>query len=1096
MIAAPADENSKHGLNFTIFHSIVAALLFSPIFFGKFAVAGTDLIYNHYPNLLFGYREFQDFGKLSLWNPYIFSGINFSASMQAHYLNPLYWPLFALPEQYLFHGLTVYFMVFNASIGLVWTNIASHLGVRTGAVLLIGIVAQASMFFWFAMTTMISVPMYLAASVAIWLVLTYANRNWLKNYIALSIAFAVLFITPHPMYILGFTLPVAIFFAFHHFPHWILRPWGGAALVFMLALITALAFAAYRLVPVAAELTTNGNVLKGSKAFVDVVNAGYFGLTIVNPLTLGISLSDSLSVAKALQMLGGRHAQMHNGLYFGVVPLVIVYFALRLRPDAKLLALAATYGALQFSYLHAFLPLTDLVYFIAHPFAHEGLFRPATAFSFLFLLVAASNRIQSLSGKRFIPLAGEAMAIGILAMTAWVAMFARIANGAQFPFANIGVGTFNMAAKATVLGGLALVVAVVPATRRWLLHPHFGKFALLLCLLMLLFAGSVLYRYGVLLAAEVIVRPLLHGLIVIFVCLVVIELSSVQKSLALAKYFFVTLVIAVVLIALPHDLMFGTGFGYIAWVGTVGWASFLALLAAALVSFAKLGEGGIDRGRIIVLLVLLTGVDLVVSYKNYTYVNVNDAPFNQTQSLLYPRSTLADVETESPAVNAQGNLLQNPGFEIVKGMPSSWTFGGHGLKLCPLPEPLLLIDGGAIKLCASSADGSSNLFLDVPLAAKASEASFGVWVRAKAPMEVKVFLTSPPNRSGGNSSHYIGDGKWRWVVARISFNGPLKAVRPHLNMAKAGEAEFFAPKLVLGSDVYPERTPYGVGEIAGIVDEILPSSLADIDLDNFRANRIHMINRVAAGELMTNFAIVARTPTYAGVDSDLSSDFIHFLANFKILDSAWFSRAGFLASIEDERALDLLGVRYDIDPNTSRIIERPNAISRFAAFSVFEVMPDFNSTLARLKSPSFDLTTTLMLDKAPESAVIGAQSTNWQLLRYERLSADQVRLDIASETPRIVLFNDRYSVYWNATWNGESLSLLRANGIFMAVVLPNGPGTLLFTFRPELFYRLVYLAFGVAIFLTVLTAFTYLPPLFRKWSNSASRKARLPSPSV
>ena len=42
-----------------------------------------------------------------------------------------------------------------------------------------------------------------------------------------------------------------------------------------------------------------------------------------------------------------------------------------------------------------------------------------------------------------------------------------------------------------------------------------------------------------------------------------------------------------------------------------------------------------------------------------------------------------------------------------------------------------------------------------------------------------------------------------------------------------------------------------------------------------------VFNRFASTELMSNIAMIYRTPTYAGVDSDQSQEFVEFLGNFQ-----------------------------------------------------------------------------------------------------------------------------------------------------------------------------------------------------------------------
>ena len=348
----------------------LASILFHPFFMGQFVLGGTDLLYNHYPNILFGYREFWEFGTFSLWNRYIFAGADFTASMHAHYLNPLYWPLLLFPEKYIFHALTAGFIVVNALTGWFWSRIATRLGVLATGSLIVGIVAQAGMFFWFAVTTMIAVPMFLCASIAIYLIVTHAVRSSLSNYVMLSLVLGLLVVTPHPAYVLGFLLPVAVVFLVLTYPGWLYQPWRGFPPIFIAACFTGLLLAAYRLVPVGAAILGEGAALDGA-GLPGTLNFAYFGLTAFNPLALGIHLQDAQEFSRLLHFGSGRHTQAHNALYFGIAPLIIVYIAVRVSDSAKTIWLAMTYVVLQLSYLFAFQPISDIVYLIIYPFAHE-----------------------------------------------------------------------------------------------------------------------------------------------------------------------------------------------------------------------------------------------------------------------------------------------------------------------------------------------------------------------------------------------------------------------------------------------------------------------------------------------------------------------------------------------------------------------------------------------------------------------------------------------------------------------------------------------------------------------------------------------------
>jgi hypothetical protein len=164
--------------------------------------------------------------------------------------------LLLVPEKYIFHALTAIFILCNGATGWIWSRIAAHLGVRGAGGLLVGLVAQAGTFFWFAITTLIAVPMYLFASGAIYLIYRRRSLGLLASYVTLSAVFALLFVTPHPAYILGFLLPVcAVFLVDNDREGW-LRPWRGFTPVFIATVITGLMLAAYRIAPVFNEAIT------------------------------------------------------------------------------------------------------------------------------------------------------------------------------------------------------------------------------------------------------------------------------------------------------------------------------------------------------------------------------------------------------------------------------------------------------------------------------------------------------------------------------------------------------------------------------------------------------------------------------------------------------------------------------------------------------------------------------------------------------------------------------------------------------------------------------------------------------------------------
>lgn len=1068
------NENPRFSV---LFFLALAAVLFCPLFFGKFVVGGTDVLFNHYPNILYGYREFNQFGSFSLWNRYIFSGTDFTGSIHAHFLNPLYWPLLVFPEKYIFHVLTAGFMVMNGLTGWFWSRIAVWRGMPGTGSFIVGVVAQAGMFFWFAMTTLIAVPMYLCASIVIWLIITHESRGGSANYIAMSFALGLLFVTPHPAYILGFFIPVVVVFLFQTFPCVGCRHWRGLATIFPAACMTALVLSAYRLVPVAVEIAGRGNLLNLNSGVGwpgELANHAYFGLTAFNPLVLGVSLSDSLGVSEMLKFGGGRHAQAHNALYFGILPLVVVYVAVRIGNNAKLTLLAVAYVILQSSYLYVLQPLTDIIYLLVYPLGHEGAYRPAIAIVFLFLLIDSLKVFSAATAQSVEKPIRELVVIAGLIVVAGVAMWAKAWHGRPSIVSQMGTSVIVNSFRFGMLGVLIGTALISRLPLYVFARPQSGLLGVLLGVALVAIGGNIFLASGVLSGAEMALKPLKNGFAVILVCLAVLAFVSFRPSKRRGWAIGICSIAAGTLFLLSILPSWGHGFAATAWVGMIGWGTFIALFATTLTVIGLFVAKGIDSSMAVKLMLVLTVVDLVVAFRNYSYVNVLSSPFTRKFEDIYPTQTLplmvSDYRSNIAAEPNLPNLLVNSKFQLVSGQLANWSFGGKDMTLCPAPTVFAMKEGNAVRVCYPGSDAAGNLYQDIRLPEPFRQVAMGAWMRAESLMEVGLFLTSPSNKVGGPISRLKGDGKWHWMEAVLLREGPFETVRPHINVSKPGYVEIYAPRLIFGVVVRPKSWPVDGHEIFALKDDI-PRA---VDLASYRVNHVHGINRYQSNEIMTNFAMVASTPTYSGVDSDLSSDYVDFLKTFKDLDSSWFNRAGFLSILEDDRPLDLLGVGYDVDAENGGVLFRADAIPRFAAFSSYEVQGDKLDAFTRLKAVNFNPTTTVLLQEQPNLSFPSIVSDRFRLLHYETPSADQLKLQISMDSPRLVMFNDRFSPSWEAYWNGKPLRIILANTIFMAVVLPEGAGELTFVFHPSLFYKLSVISSMAAGILFLLGGIVWL----------------------
>jgi hypothetical protein len=892
--------------------ALVSVLLFHPFFRGAFILGGTDVLYAHYPNLLFGDWSLHEFGRFDLWNPYIFAGFDFTQSIHAPFLNPIFWPAMLVPERLVFHIVTLESLVFNWLIALLWYRIARLYLDDIWLAMLVGVVAQAGMFFWFLTTTLDGVPLYFLSSAAIYLILTHERRRLLANYTSLSLLLGLLFIEAHPLYVAAFALPVGIVLVVRCYPHFLAAPQRRLLLAFAAAVVTGLAMAAYRLVPVLEALSTQGVYLSAVDAvsLPSMANNAYFLLTQFIPLSFGIDISDASRLA-ALLGLPGRHTQAHNALYFGIFPLVIVYLALRGRNARPVVWLAVLFFGIVWAGLVAFQPLSDVANILVMPLLPDMLYRICSNFAFLFLLIAALRVVAALDSE------------------------------------TIRKATFD---------------------------------AILLAAAIILFSIAMWAR-------ALLAEPLVTAIVTPFL---IVNAARVGM-------------IAIIFVAL-----------WFWWRGRFGvagpavwWAFFLSLVAlGAVILFGRIAH--ILPANYVVMRVLSTGVALAIGAVTCVMV----AKLSQN----------GDV-TRARYIGAAGGLA----FTVALMLPLRpiFSFGTnigqtHG-------EQIFAIAIGTVLFLVLVAAAVTILHL----AAKRPRLVLGM-----AP--VILLMTMGDLIASYQAYSYVNTDQ--------PFVTGIKTIYPDVSL----EARFAGS----GADFH-----------------------GPFDAEDFRFNHLDTLAGVYPVELYANYGTTLHLPTYGGVDSDLPIDFIVFLTNFQPADVSWSIRGGINATLTDPRLLDLLGVAYDMV--NGHAVHRLNALARFSAFSSYRVISDPRALLAELKDPAFDPASQLLLAQTPAAAPVSGPKTRFQLMPYASTGTSHLELEITADTPRAILFNDRYSPSWQANWNGAPIPVAKANGIFMGLTLPEGAGVLRLSFVPTAFYRLALLAAVIAALLVMSLFFALRKPRAR-----------------
>src|ERR1035438_10345149 len=232
---------------------VSAAILFAPFFLqGAVLLSNTDNLFNHYPNLIFGYRTLRS-GDLGLWNPFLFAGLDFSHVLHHHMLNPINWILLPVPESFLLQAITIKLMVEISLAGFLAYLIAGVMLSHQLTAIGCGLAFQLSGFTWFTTTSYITPSLLVAMLISVFVLLTSERRTQYLNYCSLTLCFAAILFCGHPAYSIAFIAPAPALVLF-----WgtgvPLREKGRRLGLVFFAGATALALASFRILSVVLNL--------------------------------------------------------------------------------------------------------------------------------------------------------------------------------------------------------------------------------------------------------------------------------------------------------------------------------------------------------------------------------------------------------------------------------------------------------------------------------------------------------------------------------------------------------------------------------------------------------------------------------------------------------------------------------------------------------------------------------------------------------------------------------------------------------------------------------------------------------------------------
>lgn len=127
--------------------------------------------------------------------------------------------------------------------------------------------------------------------------------------------------------------------------------------------------------------------------------------------------------------------------------------------------------------------------------------------------------------------------------------------------------------------------------------------------------------------------------------------------------------------------------------------------------------------------------------------------------------------------------------------------------------------------------------------------------------------------------------------------------------------------------------------------------------------------------------------------------------------------------------------------------EYPFALSRIMLFSGYKVAADVAEAARMVRDGLVDLEKEIIVENKIPFAPSPKEAKK---LTYKEFGYDHIRVVIENgNSDRILLFNDSYNSGWKASADGRALEVIPANGISMAVVLPEDVKAVDLTFQPK-----------------------------------------------
>ncbi|WP_119419034.1 hypothetical protein [Desertibaculum subflavum] len=1057
MMRGELDRRSRFApvLPYLILIAAPLAIFGSALAKGRIILSDTDSLFAHYPNMLFGLRSLLQ-GSLGLWNPYIFAGTDFSQSMHHHMLNPMWWILVPFGEKHFLFGLTLFVFGCYLASGFLAFRIA-RLFIEAWPATIPAVIFQISGYAWFTTTVDIAVPMSVAALLSSYIVLTFANRSSFASFAWLSLSLLPITLAGHVVYIAAYLLVVAgaLVVRLALAPNWQVR--SREAVIFGVAAAFALTISLYRIVPVIEFLRHDGSALTGGLRLPVLPNdAGYLLLPGVVPAAFGYTLHDSLRINEALGV--DLHIQFHASLYFGVVALFFLALALTGRAGqwARIVGFACLFlTAAQTPVVPA---AADLAALLSYPVVHGIVIKAGAAFMFLLLMVLVCRACFAEAGPPMgLAGIGGLFAIVAICLVMLILLHTKVMSAGPWP---------DIAPAITLLSGKTAVVALLAGAvyfyLRWpLTVPGLARFTNgVIAVCVTLFAIAAIIVFATKLRSSHLVGygfayeacGVVWAVATLMICR---RYAAQPQRLHIERHGRLLIgLLIVVLLVLLIDLPMGsirrprTAITFAPLLSALR----IVVTAAALGEIVMLWSHHAESKRFFLVALCVLAFGDLQSF-NRTYGFMAAEPFVR-QSRAYPPPAAETPTWLGASVEERRRSAVNfiPDPPVSDTSTAGWQTIGEARIATAADERF---EAPVVRLTAER-DGAASAVREFDVNVPVKRVALGGWVRA---VDGGAHLVLQGDGAPRKSDAHSGSGQWEWLSTWVDLRH-RNLVRIGVERDGAGSVDATGFRLVSGRKVAPTMYPLDPAALSA------GAKVTANDFANYRVDRPHFLTGHPFGEVIANISMLYGLRTYGGVDSDVRADLRKWLTAFAPPGAGWMPRFGILPKLDNERGLAILGVRYHFDEN-GRPFRITEALPRFALFQNYQAVSDFDGAIELLRRESFDFETTVALEIGQDVVAPRQPGMSRQKVDYREISFEHILLDFEAAAPSILLFNDGYSPHWRAEYNGRDLPIFRANGNFMAVLVPAGRGELIFRFRPEPFLTLAKLAVGLGAILGI-----------------------------